>query len=47
MNKFQTDEGYNRDLVHRDERVQDKALREYYNNIVITSGRYKSFNHRQ
>ena len=37
MNKFQPDEGYNRDLVHIDERVQDHALREYYSKIVITS----------
>ena len=37
LNKFNSDEGYNRDLVHKDERTQDHALREYYNNIVITS----------
>ena len=37
MNKFKTDEGYDRDLVHVDERIQDNALKEYYNRIVITS----------
>ena len=39
MNKFQPEEGYNRDLVHKDERIQDKALKEYYNRIQITSDR--------
>ena len=37
MNKFLPDEGFNRDLVHIDERVQDHALKEYYSKIVITS----------
>ena len=37
MNKFKTDEGYDRDLVHVDERIQDNALRDYYDRIVITS----------
>ena len=37
LKEFQSEEGYNRDLVHIDERVQDNALRDYYNNIVITS----------
>ena len=37
LKKFNPDEGYNRDLVHKDERIQDNALKEYYNNIVITS----------
>ena len=37
MNKFKTDEGYDRDLVHVDERIQDNALKEYYDRIVITS----------
>ena len=30
-------EGYDRDLVHIDERIQDNALKNYYNNIVIPS----------
>ena len=37
MNKFKTDEGYDRDLVHVDERIQDNALKDYYDRIVITS----------
>ena len=37
MNSFQPEEGYDRDLVHKDERIQDKALKEYYARIVITS----------
>ena len=37
MNKFKTDEGYDRDLVHVDERIQDNALKNYYDRIVITS----------
>ena len=37
LNKFKTDEGYDRDLVHVDERIQDNALKEYYDRIVITS----------
>ena len=37
MNKFQTGEGFNKDLVSIDERKQDNALKEYYSKIVITS----------
>ena len=37
MNKIQPEEGYDRDLVSIDEKKQDKALKEYYRKIVITS----------
>ena len=37
MNKIQPEEDYDRDLVSIDEKKQDKALKEYYRKIVITS----------
>ena len=36
-NKLHEEKGFNRDLVHIDERIQDNALKEYYDNITITS----------
>ena len=37
MNKFHSAEGYDNDLTNIDERIQDKALKDYYKRIVITS----------
>ena len=31
------EEGFNRDLIHKDERIQDKALKAYYANFEINS----------
>ena len=37
INKITPEEDYDRDLVSIDEKKQDKALKEYYRKIVITS----------
>ena len=35
--KLKQEKGFNMDLVSRDERVQDQALKDYYKNILLTS----------
>ena len=37
INNFHASEDFDRDLVNIDERIQDKALKEYYSRIVMSS----------
>ena len=37
MSKFHAAEDFDRDLINVDERIQDKALKEYYSKIVMSS----------